>query len=141
MNNTLLALLIYAAWTLCLVVGIAVLRGSQVAQGLRSVNSFSVWGDEVSAFSGRLCRAHANCYENLPAFAAIVLVTSLTGQIDVTNPLALWLIAARIAQSTVHLISTHNRAVLLRFAFMATQIAIQAWWVLQLSTRLTERIA
>jgi uncharacterized MAPEG superfamily protein len=109
-----------------------VLRAVLTLRGPRSANSFSVWGDDVSPFSGRLCRAHANCYENLPAFASIVVVAAISGHPSITDPLALWALAARVGQSTVHLISTHNRAVQLRFAFLLAQFVIQMIWITQL---------
>jgi uncharacterized MAPEG superfamily protein len=131
-NVSVIALLGYAAWTLCLLAAIAVLRVVLTLRGPRSANSFSVWGDDVSPFSGRLCRAHANCYENLPAFASIVVVAAISGHPSITDPLALWALAARVGQSTVHLISTHNRAVQLRFAFLLAQFVIQTIWITQL---------
>ncbi|MEO0368279.1 MAG: hypothetical protein AAF197_05770 [Pseudomonadota bacterium] len=66
MNNTELALLIYIAWFLTLLGGIAVLRTWVTVIGKKAANSFSTSGDDVSPFSGRLCRAHANCYESFP---------------------------------------------------------------------------
>ena len=132
MNNSALALLLYAAWTLLLLGGIAVLRGGLTVSGKRTANSFSVSGDDVSPFSARLCRAHANCYENLPVFGSIVLVAILTGNTHITEQLALWATAARICQSTVHLISTGNLAVQIRFAFLFSQVLIQAWWLVRL---------
>ncbi len=67
MSSSASALLGYAAWTLALLGGIAVLRSALTLSGRRAANRFAVSGDDVSPFSGRLCRAHANCYESLPA--------------------------------------------------------------------------
>jgi uncharacterized MAPEG superfamily protein len=132
MQNSTLALLGFAAWTLALLGGIAVLRGTLVSLGKRAANSFAVTGEDVSAFSARLCRAHANCYENLPAFACLVLIALVTGHGEITEPLALYVLAARVAQSTSHLISTRSRVVLLRFAFLLVQYVIQVAWIVQL---------
>ena len=79
MSPSLLALLGYAAWTLVLLVGIGALRSGLTLSGQRAANSFRPDGSDVSEFSGRLSRAHANCYESLPAFAAIVLVAVVSG--------------------------------------------------------------
>ncbi|MBC7720124.1 MAG: hypothetical protein H7Z77_10100 [Chitinophagaceae bacterium] len=49
-------------------------------------NGFAVFGEDMSAFSARFCRAHANCYEILPAFAAQVLSTSILCHAAVTEP-------------------------------------------------------
>jgi hypothetical protein len=113
---------------------LAVLRSSLTLSGRRTANSFSPTGDDVSPFSQRLCRAHANCYENLPIFTAIIAVAHFTNQTGVTDPLALWVLGARVAQSTTHLISTSNNAVTVRFGFFLVQFAIEAWWVIQLAT-------
>lgn len=137
MQSSTLALLGYAAWTLALLGGIAALRGTLVASGKRAANSFAATGDDVSAFAGRLCRAHANCYENLPVFASVVLIALVTGHGDITEPLALYALAVRVAQSTTHLISTRSRAVLLRFAFLVVQYVIQVVWITQLLRALT----
>lgn len=131
MSVSLTAVLLYAAWTVFLLSAIAALRAYHTLGG-RPANAFAVGGDDVSAFSGRLCRAHANCYENLPAFAAIALAAVVAGRGDITDPLALWVVVARIAQSTVHLWSTSVPAVIFRFACLAPQIAIQVWWLAQL---------
>jgi uncharacterized MAPEG superfamily protein len=132
MTNSLIALLGFAAWTLLLLGSIAMLRSYYTLIGERRANGFAVSGEDVSHFSGRLCRAHANCYENLPAFTAIIAVAALSGNAAITDPLALWLLAARIAQTTTHLISTRNRAVILRFSFLMVQWVIQLVWVVQL---------
>ncbi len=132
MTNSLIALFGFAAWTLLLLGSIAMLRCYYTWIGERRANGFAVSGEDVSAFSGRLCRAHANCYENLPAFAAIITVAALSGNAAITDPLALWLLAARVSQSTVHLISTRNRAVILRFSFLMVQWVMQLVWVVQL---------
>lgn len=132
MNPSSLALLGYAAWTLLLLGAIAVLRSSLTLSGRRAANQFAPAGDDVSPFSGRLCRAHANCYESLPAFACLVLLAVTSGQSQVTDPLALWALAARIGQSATHLVSTSSLAVQVRFAFFLAQLLIQLWWVVGL---------
>ena len=127
--------LAYSAWTLTLLCGIAVLRGALTVSGRRAANSFAVSGEDVSPFSARLCRAHANCCENLPPFAAIVLTAIASGASHLTDPLAPWALAARIAQSTVHLVSTSETAVRIRFGLFAVQISIQSWWIVLLLRR------
>ncbi|MBS7806803.1 MAPEG family protein [Variovorax sp. PCZ-1] len=132
MTNSLLALLGFAAWTLLLLMGIALLRCYYTLFRGRYANSFAVMGEDVSPFSGRLCRAHANCYENLPAFAAIIAVAALSSNAHITEALALWALAARLAQSSVHLISTRNRAVMMRFSLLMVQWVIQLIWIVGL---------
>lgn len=132
MTSSSLALLGFASWTLFLLMGIAMLRTGYTLLGGRYANGFAVGGDDVSPFSGRLCRAHANCCECLPAFAAIIAAAHFSGHAAVTDPLALWVLAARLGQSAVHLASTRNRAVMLRFGLLMVQWVIQAVWVVQL---------
>lgn len=126
------ALLGYAAWTLVLLGGIAVLRGSLTLSGARLANSFAPDGKDVSAFSGRLCRAHANCYERLPVVAAILLLAISTGHAGVTDTLAMWHLTARVGNSLIHLLSTSPRAVRIRFLFFLPQFAIELIWVVSL---------
>jgi uncharacterized MAPEG superfamily protein len=127
-------LLAFAAWTLLLVTSIAALRVVLSLTGQRRPNQFLPAGDDVSPFSGRLCRAHANCVENLPTYAALVAVAHLSGHGAVLEGLAWVFLGARIAQSCIHLASGRSKAVMLRFSCMALQIAIQAYWVVQLVT-------
>ena len=131
MTTSLLALLGFAVWTLLLLTVIVSWR-SMLTLGGRAANSFTPTGDDVSPLAHRLCRAHANCYENLPVFASLVLVAHLTGNGAITDPLALWVLAARIGQSTVHVVSTSHPAVVVRFGFFAVQVAVEAWWVVGL---------
>lgn len=132
MSNSLLALVGYAAWMLVLLGILATLRSTLTLSGKREASSFRPDGTDVSPFSARLCRAHANCYENLPIFTAVIVAARLSGNAAVTEPLALWVLAARVAQSCVHLVSTSNAAVTIRFGFFLVQYAIIAWWVGQL---------
>ena len=69
----------------------------------------------------------------LPFIAAVLLFAMLAGQTALTDPLALGLLAARVLQSLVHLLSTAPLFVWLRFASYLVQVLILAWWLLQLS--------
>ena len=128
MSNTLLALTLYCTWALLLVVAIAALRVYYSSVRRHPVNRFATSGEDLSPFSGRLCRAHANCYENLGVFGGFVLVAVATDQLSLLDSTALWVFAARVAQSSVHLISTRARAVLLRFACFAAQLILLVRW-------------
>ena len=132
MSVSAIALVGYAAWTLLLLGMLAVLRSSLTLSGQRAANSFGVDGSDVSPFSNRLCRAHANCYESLPVFATLVLVAITTGHAAITDALALWALVARVGQSTTHLISTSSLAVQVRFGFFLAQFLIQVWWAVSL---------
>lgn len=132
MSHSALALLGFAAWTMLLLIVLGGMRGVLVLTGKRAANQFQPDGSDVSPFSNRLCRAHANCYENLPVFASVVLVALVMGRNGVTDPLALWFLGARVAQSLVHLASTHPAAVNVRFVFFVIQWLILAYWIVRL---------
>src|SRR5215470_11269407 len=124
MSPSLRALAWFAAWTLVLAFVMVNHRVYFVLTGQRKINSFPPDGSGVSAFQVRACRAHANCYENLPVFAALVLGAAVAGRLAVTDPLARVVLAARIGQSTVHLLSTSVTAVNIRATFYTIQMAI-----------------
>jgi uncharacterized MAPEG superfamily protein len=132
MTNSMIALLGYSAWSITLLCAIAILRTTLTLKGVRSPNSFSATGEDVSPLSARLCRAHANCFENLPALSGIIVVAALSGNADIADPLAPWLLGARVGQSITHIASTSNRAVQLRFGLFLIQIVIQGSWIFQL---------
>jgi uncharacterized MAPEG superfamily protein len=130
MTPTAAALLGFVAWTLLLLVLLAVVRTSAVMSGKRRANSFNPSGEDVEGFARRLTRAHANCYENLPAAAALLLYAIATAQTGLTDGLAYIFLGARILQSLTHLASTSNPAVTVRFAFFLVQLIIQIYWLL-----------
>lgn len=131
MSPTAAALLGYAAWTLALVFSLGVFRTSVAMTQGKKANTFSPSGEDLGGFGLRLTRAHANCYETLPAAGAVMLYAIATNATAVTDPLAYALLGARIAQSLVHLISTAPAMVLVRFAFFLAQFAILAFWLLK----------
>lgn len=135
MGTSMLAAIGYIAWTLVLIIVNEVYRTVLVLAGRHAPHTFRPDGADVSPFAQRLARAHANCYESFPIVAGPLLVALATGHAAATDPLALWVLGARVAQSTTHLISTSALAVQIRFAFFATQLAIAAWWVVQLLRR------
>jgi uncharacterized MAPEG superfamily protein len=133
MNSTLTALLGFAGWFVLLSLVMAVYRTILVNQG-RPANSFSPNGVELPPFGQRLTRARDNCFETLPLFGAIAIAVSSTGRFDVTDPLAMWLLVARVAQSTVHLVSTSVPAVLVRAGLFFAQMFVYAYWIWRLLT-------
>jgi hypothetical protein len=65
-------------------------------------------------------------------FASLVLLAMVTGNGAITDPLARWVLVARVAQSTVHLISTNEMAVTIRVTLFMVQVGIMVFWVYQL---------
>jgi uncharacterized MAPEG superfamily protein len=125
MSTSLWSLLGFTAWTLLLVLGVVTYRSVTVLSGKRRPNSWNrAQPPQDPEFLQRLVHAHANCLENLPLFAAVILVAGLTGKLELTDPLAGWYLALRIGQSTVHLTGTSPVQVLLRFSFFVPQLLL-----------------
>jgi len=131
MSDTLFALVIYAAWMLVLIVAIATYRSVMTLTGKVAANKFSPDGSDVSPLSGRLCRAHANCYEFFPIVGSLLLAALATGNTAITDPLALYVLIARLLQSAIHIISTSVIAVYVRFAMFLVQVVICAYWIIE----------
>ncbi len=122
-----MALLGFAAWTLLLVALAVSWRVVEVLRG-KPANSWTRGAaSESPAFIKRAEHAHLNCLENLPIFAAIVLVAQVLGQSAAVDAVAAWVLYARIAQSTTHLIGVTHWLVLVRATFFAVQLALFAW--------------
>lgn len=130
---TALTLLGLAAWIVILVASLGIFRVALALMQGRKANSFSPSGDDVGPFGRRLTRAHANAYEFLPAAGLVLLYAVATGQTAVTDGLAYAFLGARLAQSAIHIVSTANIAVLLRFAAFLVQMVILVIWILKLS--------
>lgn len=50
----------------------------------------------------------------------------------ITDPLAFWLLGARVVQSSLHLASLSERVVTLRFSAFAVQVGIAIYWSVRL---------
>lgn len=129
---TAIALTGFIAWTLALLILMEVLRTQLVLAGKIAANGFSPDNANLSPFMQRLARAHANCIEGLPVFGGLMLLAIATGRTSMTDPLAFIMLGARIAQSSIHLVSLSPAAVTLRFCFFAVQMLVAAWWCLRL---------
>lgn len=133
LTATACALLGLVAWALVLVFLLVNQRGLMVLTGKMKVNAFAPDGSNTpSDFGQRLVRVHANCLENLPLQAAVLLYAIAAGQTALTDPLAGLLLGARLFQSAMHLISTSPLFVWLRFAGFFIQLGILAYWLLLL---------
>lgn len=119
-------------WTLLLLVAMEVLRIAEVARGRVAANEFRPDNANLSPFMQRLARAHANCIEGLPLFGGLLLLALATQRTGITDPLAPWLLAARVLQSSVHIASTSVPAVNIRFAAFCVQMVIALVWTWRL---------
>jgi uncharacterized MAPEG superfamily protein len=98
-------LLLFAAWTLLLLfLTIGYFRWSRILTGRATMREWRP--DEVQGtdWYRRAMRAHANCLENLPIYTAVVIALLVTGASSRwLDMLAIVLLIARIAQSTLHI--------------------------------------
>ncbi len=134
MSIPLLCLLGFAGWTLALVVaGIGAIRVFKVLSGQARPNQFPADEPHGSPAYRRLMRAHANCVENLPIFATLVLVTEVLGRRDpLFDSLAMAILVARVGQSVAHISSGRSLVINVRFVMFSTQVVAFVWWGLRL---------
>jgi len=131
MTNTHIALLGYIGLFLTILLILAGLRTMLTLKGAKKANSFAPTGEDAGPFSLKLVRAHANMYEFFPVYGGILLFAMATGQMAVTNGLALIFLGARVLQALTHLISTSIMAVQVRFFFFLVQFFIAGFWLLK----------
>ena len=132
MTLPILMLLGFATWTLLLLLAtVGTYRWSRILTRRVPISEFRadlVTGED---WYKRSMRAHANCVENLPVFAAIVLAL-YAGEVasPTVNVLTVVILAARIMQSLVHvcLVQT-NTVVAVRFGFYFVQIVGFLWLI------------
>lgn len=124
MTVPLVCLTAFALWTVLLVlVGIGPYRVGNVLMGKAKPGQFTPAIPHGPDWYQRVMRAHSNCVENLPVFAALVVVGHLTGHTDgVFGTLCQVIMAARIGQSIAHIASGRHVVINVRFAFFLTQL-------------------
>lgn len=118
-------LLAFAAWTVLTLMGtVGVYRWRRILAGRASPADFPADRAHGAAWYRRAMRAHANCVENLPLYAAVVVAGLAAGVRDgAFDALALLLLAARVAQTLVHVGASGTAfTVSVRFAFYFVQI-------------------
>jgi uncharacterized MAPEG superfamily protein len=120
---SLYSLLGFVVWTLLVVMaGIGPPRISAVLARRAPPKSFVADVPHGSERYRRTMRAHANCIENLPIFASLVLIAhTIALESALFTALAVAVLPARVAQSAVHVASGSNRAVMVRFSFFSIQ--------------------
>jgi uncharacterized MAPEG superfamily protein len=132
MTPSAFALTGFVAWTLVLLLVMEAMRTVQVMTGKVAANAFVPDNANLSPFMQRLARAHLNCIEGLAVFGGLLAIAIMTQRTSITDPLALWLLGARIVQSVIHLASLSVIAVSLRFTAFAVQLIISAYWAWKL---------
>ncbi|AZC24749.1 MAPEG family protein [Pseudomonas sessilinigenes] len=130
MNTPTWVLLAFAGWTLFILFStVGVYRWSRILTGRATVSQWQPGKPQGSEWYQRAMGAHRNCIENLPVYAAIVVAINAS-QVDsgTLDSLALVLLAARIAQSLVHIcVPQSDTIATLRFVFFFIQILAMAW--------------
>ena len=134
MGNTACAILGLASWFIVVLLALGTFRVYTSAAQKKPVNSFSADGSDVPGLGQRLTRIHANCCENIPLYIGVLLYAMVASQTAITDPTAHWLLYARIAQSTVHAISTSVPVVLVRFALFLLQTGLIVCWLWQMAS-------
>lgn len=133
MNPAYYALAGFAGWTLLLALAMATNRMANLFGGAKiPINKFSPTGEDLPGFGHRVTRAHMNCVENLPVFAALVAAAGLSGQLAVMESTVMYVLYARIGQSVAHLISTSPAMVWIRATFFFVQVLLMACYAYQL---------
>ena len=123
MTTPLWCLLGFVAWTLLMLTGVAVARVSKVVAGEATAADFPAGVPHGSDAYWRLNRAHLNCVENLPLFAAVVLTATVAGiKVPLLDTLARAYLGARVGQSLTHIASGSVVAVNVRFGFFLVQL-------------------
>ena len=77
-------------------------------------------------------RGHANCLENLPMFAVIVMSAAALGRPAAVEVLAPFVLYARIGQTAAHLWGTGPLQVLVRASFWVVQLGLFVWMLIRL---------
>jgi uncharacterized MAPEG superfamily protein len=135
MSTSAWVLTLFISWALLLLIVMELVRSYLVLSGRVAANQFNPENANLSPFMQRLARAHANCLEGIPIFGGLLLVAIATGRTEVTDPLAPWLLGARVVQSSIHLGSLSVFAVNARFTAFAAQMAIAVFWAWALIAR------
>jgi uncharacterized MAPEG superfamily protein len=130
MTTPLWVLLCFAVWTLLvLLAGVGVQRWSRILSRKAQLTDFPGGVAEGPPFYCRAMRAHANCVENLPVYAAIAVTAAIAGMdTPRLDQLAVAILVARICQSLTHLLfPITNVAVAVRFTFFFVQVLAMLW--------------
>jgi uncharacterized MAPEG superfamily protein len=126
MTIALYCLLAFATWTLGLLAAtIGVHRWNLILRGQREIHTFRADASDGPDWYRRATRAHLNCVENLPVFAAIVVTAALAGlQSPWFDLLACVVVVARVLQTLTHVSFRESaRSVSFRFSFFMVQVA------------------
>ena len=123
----------FALWTLALVALVFMYRGLRFLKGT-PINHWPRGNKPAddATFVKRLEDAHANCLENLPVFAVIVLAASAMDKTATVATLAPFVLYARVGQTLTHLSGVGPKQVLVRASFYSVQLGLCLWMAARL---------
>lgn len=122
--TALTALLLFAAWTMVLMMTYVTYRVVNMLGGMPANSWTRGSGAVVPGIFVRAEHAHTNCVENLPVFGAVVLVAYALGKAPVVDATAVYVLVARIAQSVTHIAGVSPMLVIVRATFFTIQVAL-----------------
>lgn len=137
MTTALWTVVAFAAWTLIvLMFGVGTPRWYLIFSRRAALTSFPADMPHGSDAYRRAMRAHANCVENLPVYAAIVLSAKAAQLLPPhMEMLAFGFIACRVAQSCIHmLLPETNSTVAVRFTLFFAQIVAMVWMIISIAS-------
>ncbi len=128
------ALLGFTAWTILLILLVIGYRGVRILGG----TPINHWPRRAKpADDPEIIRsledAHANCLENLPVFATIVLCAVALGKQDAIAALASYVLYARVLQTLTHMTGTTQIHVYIRATFWTIQAVLFVWMLVLLT--------
>lgn len=124
------ALLLLIGWTMLLALSYATYRIPQIFLAGKPANHWErTQPVDDPPLLIRTKGAHLNALENIPLFAALVLIAATTGQSAVVDGLAGYFLAARVAQSLAHILGTSMPLVMMRATFFLAQIGMMFYMV------------
>lgn len=124
------ALLLFTAWTVVLMFTYVNYRVLLVLANKKKANAWTRGQPtDDPPFVQRAQNAHYNCVENLPVYAAIVLAANALGKNAVVDGVAMIFLAARLAQSLVHLASISHWMVFLRANLFVVQVVLYFYMI------------
>ena len=133
MPTSISVLIGFVGWTIVLVLGYVNYRLFKIGGGQPADSWTRGNPSNDPDVIKRMQNAHLNCVENLPLYGGVVLAGLATNQLAIIDPLAGWYLAARIAQSVVHVIQVSHWAVMIRGTLWTVQMLLLLYWVLALA--------
>ena len=132
MSATYITLIGYISWTMLLLLVLAGYR-TVLSKKMKTLK-FAADGSDVPDLGNRITRAQANCSESFAIIGGTLLLAIATSSTAITDGLAYVLLAARLAQSIVHMLSTSNVAIQIRFLI---QFGLCGYWLFMLFIEFT----